>query len=363
MEEKLFEKLDDLNIRETELLLDKDINLSLDDLTIKRIEKSIKRKTGYYSENNVFKQKINNILGGFIMKRKIALALAVVAVSSLGGGVYAHAKTTPVAYVSLDINPSVELGVNTFNEVVSAEAYNEDGEKVLEGTNLISTDIDVAVSTVVSNAISDGYIKEDDTAAIDKLADTTTSAAVEITISTDKDNVAAELEEALKDAVDKTLEENDADATVETDNVALARRDEARELGITPGKLNLIQKLQALDPNIKVEEYKDSSVKDIQKKAKELRKENKSDEVTTEENTNTDVNAETNTSEDVVTQDKTNNSSKANENANKEEKKNTEVKKAETKTTNAKDNVDKSEKQNGNDNANAQNKENNKDKK
>ncbi|RII35273.1 hypothetical protein D2A34_08685 [Clostridium chromiireducens] len=363
MEEKLFEKLDDLNIRETELLLDKDINLSLDDLTIKRIEKSIKRKTGYYSENNVFKQKINNILGGFIMKRKIALALAVVAVSSLGGGVYAHAKTTPVAYVSLDINPSVELGVNTFNEVVSAEAYNEDGEKVLEGTNLISTDIDVAVSTVVSNAISDGYIKEDDTAAIDTLADTTTSAAVEITISTDKDNVAAELEEALKDAVDKTLEENDADATVETDNVALARRDEARELGITPGKLNLIQKLQALDPNIKVEEYKDSSVKDIQKKAKELRKENKSDEVTTEENTNTDVNAETNTSKDVVTQDKTNNSSKANENANKEEKKNTEVKKAETKTTNAKDNVDKSEKQNGNDNANAQNKENNKDKK
>ncbi|MFW2488202.1 hypothetical protein ACN077_06445 [Clostridium chromiireducens] len=365
MEEKLFERLDDLNIRETNLLLDKNINLSLDDLTIKRIEKSIRRKTGYYSENNVFKQKINNILGGFIMKRKIALALAVVAVSSLGGGVYAHAKTTPVAYVSLDINPSIELGVNTFNEVVSAEAYNEDGEKVLEGTNLISTDIDVAVSTVVSNAISDGYIKEEDTATTDALADTTTSAAVEITISTDKDNVAVELEGALKDAVDKTLEENDTEATVETDNVALARRDEARELGLTPGKLNLIQKLQALDPNIKVEEYKDSSVKDIQKKAKELRKENKSDEVTTEENTNTDVNAETNTNKDVTTQDKDkdNNASKANENANKEEKKNPEVKKDDAKTTNVKDNAAKSEKQNGSDNANTENKGNNKDKK
>lgn len=363
MEEKLFKKLDDLNIRETSLLLDKDINLSLDDLTIKRIERSIRRKTGYYNENSIFKQKINNILGGIIMKKKIALLLAVIGVSSLGGGVYAHAKTTPVAYVSLDINPSVELGVNTFNEVVSAEAYNEDGEKVLEGTNLVSTDVDDAVSTVVSNAISNGYIKEEDTATTDTLADTTTSAAVEITISTDKDNVAAKLEETLKDAVDKTLEENDSEATVETANVALARRDEARELGITPGKLNLIQKLQALDPDIKVEDYKDSSVKDIQKKTKELRKENKRDEVTTEEDTNSDVSAETNTNEDVVTKDKANNSSKANENANKEEKKNPEVKKDDTKTSNAKNDVAKSEKQNGNDNANEQNKGNNKDKK
>ncbi|MVX62212.1 hypothetical protein GKZ28_00670 [Clostridium chromiireducens] len=351
MKEILFKKLDDLNIRETNLLLDKNIDLSLDDLTIKRIEKSIRRKTGYYNENNMFKQNINNILGGIIMKRKIALVLAVVAVSSLGGGVYAHAKTTPVAYVSMDINPSVELGVNAFDEVVSAEAYNEDGEKVLEGTNLVNTDVDTAVSTIVSNAVSDGYIKEDG------------SSAVEITTATDKDGVATKLDKTLKDAVNKTLEENDADATVETDNVALARRDEARELGITPGKLNLIQKLQALDPNIKVEDYKDSSVKDIQKKTKELRVENKGDEVTTEENTNSDVNAETNTSEDVVTQNKANNSSKANENANKEEKKNSEVKDADTKTTNAKDDVAKSEKQNGNDNSNAQNKGNNKDKK
>lgn len=208
------------------------------------------------------------------MKKRIALALAVAAVSSLGGGgvVYAQAKTTPVGYVSLDINPSIELGVNAFDQVISAEAYNEDGEKILEGTNLTNSNVNDAVGTVISNAISDGYIKEDG------------SSAIEITASTDKKSVADKLEESLKEAADKTLDNNDRKAEVETENVALTRRDEARQLGITPGKLNLIQKLQELDPTIKVEDYKSSSVKDIQKKTKELRKMN---DTTTDDNTTT----------------------------------------------------------------------------
>ena len=216
-------------------------------------------------KDNIIKDKINNILGGIFMKKKIALALSVGVILSLAGGGYAYAKT-PVAYVSMDINPSVELGVNAFDKVVSVEAYNEDGEKILEGTDLVNSDIDDAVSTVISNAISEGYINEDG------------SSAIEITTSTDKENVATELDESLKEVADETLNENNVEAEVETENVALARRDEARKLGITPGKLNLIQKLQELDSTINVEDYKDSSVKDIQKKTKELRKNNKSDE-------------------------------------------------------------------------------------
>src|SRR5471030_2574278 len=103
------------------------------------------------------------------------------------------------------------------------------------------------------------------------------------------------MEESLKDTTDKTLKNNDIIAEVETGNVALARRDEARKLGITPGKLNIIQKLQKLDPTINIEDYKSSSVKDIQKKTKELRKDNKNNEVTTDDSTNTDAVTEENT--------------------------------------------------------------------
>ncbi|EKQ53290.1 MULTISPECIES: hypothetical protein [unclassified Clostridium] len=304
MKDELFEKLEDLDISSTDFLLNEEINLLLNSSTRKRIEESVMKKTGYYKSANTItlSDKINNILGGILMKRKIALALSTVVALGLGGGGYAYAKTTPVAYVSLDINPSVELGVNTFDQVISVEAYNEDGQKVLEGTNLVNSNVNEAVKIVISNAVSDGYVKEDDTLA-DNTASTTatTSAAVEITVSTDKEKVAIKLEESLKEVADKTLENNELEAAVETDKVALARRDEARQLGITPGKLNLIQKLQALDPTIKVEDYKSSSVKDIQKKAKELRKMKNDSDTNTGENTTTNTNTDTNTSNDTNT--------------------------------------------------------------
>ena len=304
MEKVLFEKLDNLNIKDTTLLLDEDINLSVDYFTKKRIEKSIMKKSGIDKDNNNLTQKMNDILGGIFMKRKIAVALSAGLIFSLAGGGYAYAKT-PVAYVSMDINPSVEIAINVFDKVVSVEAYNEDGKNILEGTNLVNANVEDAVSTVICNAISEGYIKEDG------------SSAIEITTATDKEKVAAELDETLKEVADETLSDNNKEAKVETENVALARRDEARKLGITPGKLNIIQKLQALDPTITVEDYKDSSVKDIQKKAKELRKDIKKDEVdsTNDENTSIDTKDEStniDTNIDAVNEEKNNSSSNNN---------------------------------------------------
>ncbi len=296
MEDKLFDKLEQLDIEETSLLLNEDIQLQLNSLTRKGIEQKIMKKAGYYPENNTLRDKINNIIGGIIMKRKMALALSGALLLSLGGGGYAYAKTTPVAYVSLDINPSIELGVNTFDQVVSAEAYNEDGQKVLEGIALINSDINKAVDKVISSAISEGYVKEDG------------SSGIEITTSSDKENVANKIDQTAKEAANDALDDNNVNATVETEKVALERRDEARKLGITPGKLNLIQKLQELDPTISVDDYKSSSVKEIMKKTKELRKANKQDQDNTtvdQDNTNTSTSTTATTDQTQVADQQT----------------------------------------------------------
>lgn len=39
----------------------------------------------------------------------------------------------PVSYVSIDVNPSVELALNKLDRVVSATAYNKQGEELLKG--------------------------------------------------------------------------------------------------------------------------------------------------------------------------------------------------------------------------------------
>ena len=42
----------------------------------------------------------------------------------------------PVNIISLDINPSIELGVNRMGYVIDAKAYNEDGEILLDNVDV-----------------------------------------------------------------------------------------------------------------------------------------------------------------------------------------------------------------------------------
>ncbi len=43
---------------------------------------------------------------------------------------------TPVSFISIDINPSIELSVNTFDRVIGVSASNEDGEEIINSVNL-----------------------------------------------------------------------------------------------------------------------------------------------------------------------------------------------------------------------------------
>jgi len=143
------------------------------------------------------------------------------------------------------------LGVNAFDKVVTAEGYNQDGELILSGTDVIGSDLDDAVSTLISSAADNGFVAEDG------------STVISLTSETDDAEEAAELTAEAQDGANEALEETGAEAVIEKDNVALERRDEARALQITPGKLNLIEKLMAADPTATVDQYKGASVKEI----------------------------------------------------------------------------------------------------
>jgi hypothetical protein len=117
-----------------------------------------------------------------------------------------------------------------------------------------------AVTLIVDAAAENGFIQEDG------------SSVISLTAETNNDQVADKLEQEAQAGAEEAIETKDDEATVVTDQIALDRRADAISLGITPGKLNLIEKLQALDPAIKTEDYKDASVKEIQKKFIELQK-------------------------------------------------------------------------------------------
>ncbi len=66
------------------------------------------------------------------------------------------------AYVSLDINPAIELIVDKDNNVVSVRGENEDGQVLLyEETGIKGEKIDAAIQKITDLAVQYGYLDED----------------------------------------------------------------------------------------------------------------------------------------------------------------------------------------------------------
>jgi len=208
--------------------------------------------------------------GSMYNMKKFAIA-ACMALLFIGSG---FAYATPASYLSVDINPtSVELGINTFGLVVSAEALNKDGEDVLSGIDVKGTNVKKAVKTIVDAATDKGYLEDDG------------SSVVLITAADDDKEKADKLTRDAKEATEDALAKNEISAEVSQAVISEARRDAASAAGISPGKMNLIQKLweakenngaAAIDEDLDeifafADTYEESSVKDIMGAIKEAR--------------------------------------------------------------------------------------------
>lgn len=169
---------------------------------------------------------------------------------------------SPYLYVSLDVNPSIEYTVNRYNLVLSAEAMNEDAQDILDGLRLRFCSIGTAVSKTVDQIDSQGYFNGDG------------AASVMLSAAADDEDSAQEAVDELKQNVETQLQQEYEETEVEGVAVGLIRVQEARELGTTPGKLNLVEKLQnsVSDPeSVDVNEWLNKPVKEIMKAIKSNR--------------------------------------------------------------------------------------------
>lgn len=262
------------------------------------VDEELKNKTKLYIRNNM---KGGNIMKKYFDTRKVAAIVAIVAfVVVTIFAIDLSKKTDPktntidkdliVSYVSVDINPSIELGLNELKEVVSVEAYNEDGKKVINELKLSGNTSKEAIKAIIKSANNLGYIAEDG------------STLVAVTTETDDQELANELQEELEEGLELAEKEIEKEVQVQKENIGLELREEARKLGITPGKYNIIKKLQETDQNINIEDYKEESVKNIMNKIHE----------------NKGIGESNNNKSDNANNDNSNNENANNENANKD---------------------------------------------
>lgn len=112
------------------------------------------------------KKQFGNI---FSIRAKIALAACAVLIALGVGGAYAY--TTPTAYVGIDVNPSIELGLNCFDRVVSAEGLNQDGQKVLDATKVTGMSYNDALRQLSASLETDGFLDSESAVAVTVMCD------------------------------------------------------------------------------------------------------------------------------------------------------------------------------------------------
>lgn len=78
----------------------------------------------------------------------------------LGTGGYSMYRK-PVSYISIDVNPSIELGINRFGKVVSADAYNEDGQDILQHVSLENISYTQAINRLLKDESDHHYLGND----------------------------------------------------------------------------------------------------------------------------------------------------------------------------------------------------------
>ncbi len=193
---------------------------------------------------------------------RIGVAAACVACVLGMAGVGAYAYYTPTSYVSLDVNPSIEYSLNAFDRVFSVKGVNDDGENILEDIGQIkikNESIEKAIRETINAIAQLGYFPKD------------SEGGVVIAVSDKNTDKAEKLSEKLKGTVEEIADDEKLDIEVESMAVGEARVQEARSLGVTPGKLNLVEKLQKSTENaddIDIQEWLNKPVKDIMKQTK-----------------------------------------------------------------------------------------------
>jgi hypothetical protein len=231
---------------------------------------------------------MNNKFNFMVKAGSIAAALVITTVTG-------YAYTTPSTYVSLDVNPSIEYKLNAFDRVISVVAVNEDGEKIVNELDVNNEKIQKAILKTVEKLKAEGILTNEDYSGIviavsnkseeksEKLSDEIKNELNEDDNDEensvdDETDVKKDEDKEDEDKVDKVDKEENSDIEISVEAVGRERVEEAKKLNVTPGKLNLVQKLVASTDEFddideeQLNELLNLSVKEINKMTQAFKK-------------------------------------------------------------------------------------------
>ncbi len=174
--------------------------------------------------------------------RAIAALAACLVLALAGFGLHSVYRE-PVAFVGIDVNPSIELGINRFDRVVEARPLNDDGRALLEDMALTGLGYQEAIDALTTSAAFAPY------------ADA--GSLVEVSVAS-ADTALADRLAAQTDAALEALPCDHACGSVGTEV-----RDQASAAGMGMARYQAAQELVALDPSLTLDECAAMSMREL----------------------------------------------------------------------------------------------------
>ena len=152
------------------------------------------------------------------------------------------------AYISIDVNPSIELCLNKFDRVVNVLAYNEDGQRVVDCLDVKNKCYTDALEEILHNEVFCSYIG--------------TESDLTFTIVSDK-------EEVLRAGIESCAQGTEHHGTINCSDTQT--RQIAHENHCSVGKYAAYEELVQYDEEVTIEDCRDMSMHEIHNRINECK--------------------------------------------------------------------------------------------
>ena len=149
---------------------------------------------------------------------------------------------TTTATISVDVNPSLELHINRFDRVLSVTGYNADGQELADSLHVRFLNYEDAVEQVLASSQISELLNSD--------------AFLEVTVAGSDDGQCGQILASMETATAHHANSHCGTATQEEVT-------EAHDAGLSFGKYRAFLELQALDPDITMEDVQDMTMREI----------------------------------------------------------------------------------------------------
>lgn len=204
----------------------------------------------------------------FLYKNMVKVAIAASLIFALLFTALNFKPPEVYAYVSVDINPSIEAAIDKNGKILRATSFNNDGKKILNQISYKGLDIEAFIAETVKESEKLGFLKSGGT----------------VIITTVPVRNAKNISDNVKIAVN-TVQNANKDIKVEIFNTDEKHRNEAKKISVSPGRLLLWQK--AKEDGINIPENKlnsDEFFKELKQAYAKIQQEKDKAKATAEEN-------------------------------------------------------------------------------